>query len=215
MAARPGLRPLLRLRRRNRPVPPELVRDNSQIDPPRSPDDGYHVSEDLVDQLLQMINDSKGVRPDRPFFAYVPFGATHAPHQAPASYLEKYRGRYDEGWDVVRERWYQRQLELGVIPRAPSSLLATPALRHGTTCRKRTNCWRVACKKRSRLLDHTDDQIGRLIDGLRAMGQLDNTIVVLLADNGVPGGWPPRCDARDEVLQRNHRITRRGGRADR
>ena len=62
-----------------------------------------------------MINDSKGVRPDRPYFAYLAFGATHAPHQAPEEYLNKYRGRFDEGWDTVRQRWYRRQLELGVV----------------------------------------------------------------------------------------------------
>ena len=94
---------------------PELVIDNHRVEPPARPEEGYHLSEDLVDQLLLMISDSKGVRPDRPFFAYLPFGATHAPHRAPASYLAKYRGRYDEGWDVVRDRWYRRQLELGVI----------------------------------------------------------------------------------------------------
>ena len=90
---------------------PELVIDNHHADPPAGsgpdPENGYHLSEDLVDQLLRMINDSKGIRPDRPFFAYLPFGATHAPHQAPPAYLEKYRGRYDEGWDVHRQRWYE------------------------------------------------------------------------------------------------------------
>ena len=95
---------------------PELVCDNHPIDPPARPEDGYHVSEDLVDQLLRMVSDSKGIRPDRPFFAYLPFGATHAPHQAPAEYLAKYRGAFDEGWDVVRQRWFERQIELGVIP---------------------------------------------------------------------------------------------------
>ncbi len=100
---------------------PELVADNHPVDPPaatqgRGPDDGYHLSEDLVDRALGMIADSTGVRPDRPFFTYLAFGATHAPHQAPPEYLAKYRGRYDEGWDVVRARWFARQLELGVIP---------------------------------------------------------------------------------------------------
>ena len=89
---------------------PQLVVDNHHIDPPGTPAEGYHLSEDLVSQLLRMINDSKGVRPDRPFFAYLPFGATHAPHQAPDSYLRRYRGRYDEGWDVIRQRWYERQI---------------------------------------------------------------------------------------------------------
>ncbi len=112
---------------------PELVCDNHPIDPPAGPTDGYHLSEDLVDQALRMVVRQRR-RPTRPaLLPYLPFGATHAPHQAPASYLEKYRGRYDEGWDVVRERWFARQLELGVVPEAPSSPRATPASRRGTT----------------------------------------------------------------------------------
>jgi len=164
---------------------PELVRDNSPVDPPAAPEDGYHVSEDLVEQLLAMISDSKGVRPDRPFFAYLPFGATHAPHQAPQAYLEKYRGRYDEGWDVIRRRWYERQLELGVIPAHTALAPRNPGV----------EAWgdlpdvqqRLACRLQeafAAFLDHTDDQIGRLVDGLRRMGELDNTILVVLADNG-------------------------------
>ena len=164
---------------------PELVRDNSPIDPPATPAEGYHVSEDLVDQLLLMISDSKGVRPDRPFFAYLPFGATHAPHQAPQSYLDKYRGRYDEGWDIVRQRWYERQLELGVIP--PNAVLAprNPGVDAWDDLPETQQ--RLACRLQeafAAFLDHTDDQIGRLVDGLRAMGELDNTILVVLADNG-------------------------------
>ena len=89
---------------------PELVRANTHIDPAATPEEGYHLSEALVDQLLLMIKDNKGLRPDRPFFAYLPFGATHAPHQAPDEYLEKYRGRYDAGWDVVRKQWFDRQV---------------------------------------------------------------------------------------------------------
>ena len=164
---------------------PELVRDNTHIDPPASPEDGYHVSEDLVDQLLQMINDSKGVRPDRPFFAYLPFGATHAPHQAPPSYLDKYRGRYDEGWDVVRQRWYERQVELGVISADTPLAPRNPGVQAWDEMP--VNQQKLACRLQeafAAFLDHTDDQIGRLVDGLRDMGQLDNTILVVLADNG-------------------------------
>ncbi len=164
---------------------PELARDNTHIDPPAGPEDGYHLSEDLVDQLLGMVNDSKGVRPDRPFFAYLPFGATHAPHQAPQAYLDKYRGRYDEGWDVVRQRWYERQLELGVIP--PDTRLAprNPGVDPWEDLPDAQR--RLACRLQeafAAFLDHTDDQIGRLVEGLRAMGELDDTILVLLADNG-------------------------------
>ncbi len=164
---------------------PDLVADNHPVEPPFGPEDGYHVSEDLVEQLLRMISDSKGVRPDKPFFAYLPFGATHAPHQAPPEYLAKYRGRYDEGWDVVRRRWFDRQLELGVIPEGTQLAPLNPGV----------DAWDDLPENQQRLnarlqeafaafLDHTDDQIGRVVDGLEAMGQLDNTILVVLADNG-------------------------------
>ena len=164
---------------------PELVRDNSQISPPRTPAEGYHLSEDLVDNLLEMVNNLKGVRPDRPFFAYLPFGATHAPHQAPPEYMQKYRGRYDEGWDVIRQRWFERQLELGVIP--PHTQLAPRNWGVQAWKELPDNQRRLACRLQeafAAFLDHTDDQIGRFIDGLRDLGELDNTIFVLLADNG-------------------------------
>ena len=164
---------------------PELVRDNSQVSPPRSPEEGYHLSEDLVDNLLEMVNNLKGVRPDRPFFAYLPFGATHAPHQAPPDYMQKYRGRYDEGWDVIRERWFERQLELGVIP--PHTQLAPRNWGVKAWEELPDSQRRLACRLQeafAAFLDHTDDQIGRFIDGLRDLGELDNTIFVLLADNG-------------------------------
>ena len=164
---------------------PELVVDNHHIDPPGTPADGYHLSEDLVGQLLQMINDSKGVRPDRPFFAYLPFGATHAPHQAPESYLAKYRGRYDEGWDVTRQRWYERQLELGVSSRDTQLAPRNPGVEAWEDLP--SNHRKFACRLQeafAAFLDHTDDQVGRFIDGLQKMGQLENTILVFLADNG-------------------------------
>ncbi|MFT6764030.1 MAG: arylsulfatase A-like enzyme, partial [Candidatus Aldehydirespiratoraceae bacterium] len=164
---------------------PDLVSDNHPIDPPGGPEDSYHVSEDMIDQLTKMISDSKGVRPDRPFFAYVPFGATHAPHQAPQEYLDKYRGKYDEGWDVVRQRWYERQLELGVIPQGTELAPRNPGVDAWDDLPE--NQQKIGARLQeafAAFLDHTDDQIGRLVDGLRDMGELDNTIFVVLADNG-------------------------------
>ena len=164
---------------------PSLVCDNHMIDQPKSAEDGYHVSEDMIDQLMKMVSDSKGVRPDRPFFAYVPFGATHAPHQAPQAYMDKYRGKYDEGWDVIRERWFARQLELGVIPPETELAPRNPGVDAWDDLSE--NQQRFNCRLQeafAAFLDHTDDQIGRLIDGLRDMGELENTIVVVLADNG-------------------------------
>ena len=164
---------------------PELVCDNHHVDPPAKPEDGYHFSEDMIDQALRMIGDSKGVRPDRPFFLYVPFGATHAPHQAPVEYLTKYRGRYDEGWDVVRERWYRKQLEKGIIPEGTKLAPRNPGVDAWDTLPE--NQQKFACRLQeafAAFLDHTDDQIGRLVEGLRARGELDDTIFMVMADNG-------------------------------
>ena len=164
---------------------PELVCDNHPISPPTTPEEGYHLSEDLIDQLLAMVSDSKGVRPDRPFFAYVPFGATHAPHQAPASYIDKYRGKFDEGWDVARKRWFERQLASGVVPEGTQLAPRNPGVDAWDDLPE--NQKKLACRLQeafAAFLDHTDDQIGRLVDGLRDMGQLDNTVLVVLADNG-------------------------------
>jgi arylsulfatase len=164
---------------------PDLVCDNHPIDPPAGPDDGYHLSEDLVDQLLRMISDSKGVRPDRPFFAYLPFGATHAPHQAPAAYLAKYRGAFDEGWDVARQHCFERQLAGGIIPEGTQLAPRNPGVEPWDDLPEVQR--RLAARLQEAFAafrDHTDDQIGRLVEGLRAMGQLDDTIFVVMADNG-------------------------------
>jgi len=175
---------------------PELVCDNHVIAPPAGPDDGYHLSQDLVDQALAMVADSLGVRPDRPFLLYVPFGATHAPHQAPPEYLAKYRGRFDEGWDVIRDRWYRRQLAAGVIPPETELAPRNPGVDPWDSLPEHQR--RLACRLQeafAAFLDHTDAQIGRLIAGLdrltaprRDTPERDtperDTMVLVLADNG-------------------------------
>ena len=164
---------------------PELVADNHPIAPPAGPEDGYHVSEDLVDQALRIVADFKGVRPDRPFLGYLAFGATHAPHQAPASYMAKYRGKFDEGWDIVRERWFKKQIATGVIPADTVLAPRNPGVKPWDELSD--NEQRLAARMQeafAAFLDHTDDQIGRLVEGLRDLGQLDNTILVIHADNG-------------------------------
>src|SRR5580692_7625117 len=99
---------------------PELTSDNHFVDPPARPD--YHFSEDMVDRSTGMIRDLVSLVPERPFFLYCAFGAMHSPHQAPKSYLDKYRGKFDAGWDEVRNEWYERQKKLGIIP--PDTKLA-------------------------------------------------------------------------------------------
>jgi len=164
---------------------PELVCDNHPVAPPAGPEDGYHLSEDLVDQALGMIADAKGVRPDRPFFTYLAFGAAHAPHQAPPAYLAKYRGAFDEGWDVIRSRWFERQVQLGVVPAGTVLSPRNPGVRpwHELSDDEQALAARLQ-EAFAAFLDHTDDQIGRFVDGLRRLDVFDDTIVVFLADNG-------------------------------
>lgn len=164
---------------------PQLIADNHPVEQPKTADEGYHLSEDLVDQALLMISNSVGVLPDKRFFCYLAFGAMHAPHQAPAEYLARYRGAFDEGWDKARERWHQRQIETGVLP--PDTTLAprNPGVEAWDDLTE--NQRRLAARMQeafAAFLTHTDDQIGRLISGLERLGRLDNTLIVLVSDNG-------------------------------
>ena len=95
---------------------PDLIADNHQVLPPRSPEEGYHLTEDLVDHALDWVKDLRAYSPTKPFFMYVAPGACHAPHQAPPEFIEPYRGRFDQGWDRWREDVFARQLELGIVP---------------------------------------------------------------------------------------------------
>jgi len=164
---------------------PELTSDNGHIDPPAGPDDGYHVSEDIVDKATGWINDLRSIRPDRPFFLYLAFGATHAPHQAPADYLARWRGRFDDGYDVARQRWFARQLELGVVPEGTTLAPRNPGVPPWEELT--SNQQRFAARLQeafAAMLEHTDAQIGRLVDFLEARGVLDDTLLLVLSDNG-------------------------------
>jgi arylsulfatase len=164
---------------------PELVYDNHQVQPPRSVEDGYHLSEDLVDHAIGFVHDSTSIRPDRPFFLYLAFGATHAPHQAPPAHLAKYRGRFDQGWDATRDEWFARQVERGLLPEDTQLAPRNPGVEPWDSLPE--NHRRLAARLQEAFagfLDHTDEQIGRLVDALERLGELDNTMIVLLSDNG-------------------------------
>ena len=193
---------------------PELTYDQHHVDPPATPEEGYHVSEDLVDHAIEFIHDAKSVRPDRPFFGYVAFGATHAPHHAPPEYLEKYRGKFDEGWDVFRQRWYERQIEMGIIPEGTQLAPRNDGVNawEDLSDNERTLFARMQ-EAFAAFLDHTDAQIGRLLDELEEMGELDNTLVLLTSDNGASQEGGPngqihemlffnlRFDSADEMIE--------------
>ena len=165
---------------------PELTSDNGHVDPPRRPEDGYHVSEDIVDEATGWISDLQSIRPDRPFFLYLAFGATHAPHQAPLDYRLRWRGRFDEGYDVGAR----------AVVRAPAR--ARRSCRRARRWRRRNpgvpawddltdNQQRFAARLQeafAAMLEHTDAQIGRLVDFLERRGLLDDTLLLVLSDNG-------------------------------
>lgn len=164
---------------------PDLTYDNHRVDAPATVEEGYHLSEDLVDRAIGFIHDAKSVRPDRPFFCYLAFGATHAPHQAPAEYMAKYRGRFDAGWDVAREKWFARQLQLGVVPEGTDLAPRNPGVEPWDELSENQRALAARLQEAfAAFLDHTDDQIGRFIGDLAEIGELDNTLVFVLADNG-------------------------------
>lgn len=164
---------------------PELVRDNHRVDPPHAPEEGYTLNEDLVDQSLAYLRDHESLAPEKPFFLYLAPGATHSPHQAPQAWLDKYRGRYDEGWDVIREHRLARQKELGIVP--PDTELAprnpgVPAWKDLSADERRL--FARFQEAYAAFLDHTDHELGRLVHHLEETGQMENTVFLLMSDNG-------------------------------
>jgi arylsulfatase A-like enzyme len=171
---------------------PDLVYDNHQVEPPATPEEGYHLTEDLVDRSIQFIADAKQVDPDKPFYLHLCFGATHAPHHVPREWADRYAGQFDDGWDAYREKVFARQKELGIVP-ADAELS-----RHDPDVPD----WDAQPAEARRLfsrmmevfagfLSHTDHHLGRLLDFLREQGQLDNTIVMVISDNGASAEGGP------------------------
>jgi arylsulfatase A-like enzyme len=164
---------------------PELTSDNGHTDPPGRPEDGYHLSADIVDRATGWIGDLQSIRPDRPFFLYLAFGATHAPHQSPPGYRQRWRGRFDDGYDAARQRWYQRQLELGVIPAGTTLAPPNPGVPAWADLTVNQQAFSARLQEAfAAMLEHTDAQIGRLTGFLRERGLLDNTLLLVLSDNG-------------------------------
>jgi arylsulfatase len=164
---------------------PELTSDNHHIEAPGLPEDGYHVSEDVVERSIGFIRDQISLVPERPFFLYLAFGATHSPHQSPQAWLDQYRGRFDAGWDAAREEWFARQRELGVIPRNTDLAPRNPGVRPWADLSEHERLFAARLQEAfAAQLGHTDAQIGRLVAFLEHVGQLEDTLLVVLSDNG-------------------------------
>ena len=164
---------------------PELTSDNHFVDVPGKPEDGYHVSEDIVDRSASMIRDLTSLVPEKPFFLYLAFGAMHSPHQAPQTYLDKYRGQFDAGWDVAREEWFVRQKSLGIVPKDTQLVPRNPGVLPWTGLSTNEKAFAARLQEAfAGMLEHTDAQIGRLVEFLKGIGKWDNTLIMLLSDNG-------------------------------
>jgi arylsulfatase A-like enzyme len=171
---------------------PELVSDNQFVEPPRGPADGYHLTEDLADRAIRYVQDQQQATPGKPFFLYFATGATHAPHQAPPDWIDRYRGHFDDGWEAWRAEVFERQCQLGVVP-ANTTLPDRPGW---------VQPWDALSADERRLfsrqmevfagfLSHTDHQIGRLVASLDDLGVLDDTLLLLLSDNGTSAEGGP------------------------
>jgi arylsulfatase A-like enzyme len=189
---------------------PDLVYDNHPVDQPRSPEEGYHLTDDITDKALEFVKDSKVLAPDKPFFLYYAPGACHAPHHAPKEWIEKFRGRFDMGYEAIRAQTLARQKEMGIVPQntelppinplgtmeshtdphKPMNFLDTTKPWDSLTGDEKQLFRRMA-EVYAGFLAHADHHIGRLLDYLQESGQLENTLVILVSDNGASGEGGP------------------------
>jgi arylsulfatase A-like enzyme len=165
---------------------PALYSGTTPVEPPATAEEGYHLTEDLTDHAINWVRQQKALMPDKPFFVYFAPGATHAPHHVPKEWIDKYEGQFDDGWDVLRERTFVRQKELGAIP-ADAELTARhdeiPAWEEMPEELKPVLARQMEVY--AGFLEHTDHHVGRLIDTLADLEVLDDTIVYyIIGDNG-------------------------------
>jgi arylsulfatase A-like enzyme len=164
---------------------PSLYHDNHSVAPPRSIAEGYHLSEDLADRAITFLGDLRSVDPEQPFFLYFCTGACHSPHHAPREWIDRFRGQFDIGWDAWRDRTHARQLELGIIPagtRLSPRPPWVPAWDELPERERKVSARFMECF--AAFLSYTDVQIGRLLAFLEETGDRDNTLIVLVSDNG-------------------------------
>lgn len=187
---------------------PDLVYDNHPVEPPATPEDGYHLSKDIADKTIEFIRDAKVIAPDKPWFSYVCPGAGHAPHHVFKEWADKYAGKFDMGYELYREIVLENQKKLGIVPSDTELSPVNPYLDvkgpngEPWPLQDTVRPWDSLNDEEKRLfsrmaevfagfLSYTDDQIGRVLDYLEESGQLDNTIIVVISDNGASGEGGP------------------------
>ena len=164
---------------------PEVVRDNTHVTAPGDHSTGYHLTTDLIDEAIGFLAGHEGAIPDSPWFLMLTPGACHAPHQAPRDLIDKYAERFEKGWDQTRDDRLARQIELGIVPAGttlPPRNLGVRGWDEHTDDEHRLFA-RLAGAYGA-MLEHFDQQLARLIDFIEQTGSLDDTIVLVLSDNG-------------------------------
>ncbi len=189
---------------------PTLIYDNHPIEQPCSPEEGYHLSKDLVDKAIEFIRDAKVVAPEKPFFMYFCPGCAHAPHHVFKEWADRYKGTFDMGYEAIREGILASQKKLGLLPKDTE---LSPINPHGEPTITSPDGkpwplldwvrqWDSLTDDEKRLfirmaevyagfVSYTDNEIGRLLDYLEESGQLDNTIIIVVSDNGASGEGGP------------------------
>ena len=172
---------------------PGLFEGTKPVEPDKSPEEGYHLTEDLTDHAIRWVRQQKALLPDKPFFIYFAPGATHAPHHVPAEWSAKYKGKFDQGWDVLREETFARQKQLGVIP--PEAELTKRHLQIPAWEDVPAELKPVLARQMevyAGFLEHADYHVGRLIDALKDLEILDDTLIYyIIGDNGASAEGGP------------------------
>jgi arylsulfatase A-like enzyme len=191
---------------------PDLVYDNHPVEQPRTPREGYHLSKDLVDQSIQFIRDAKQIAPGKPFFMYLAFGANHAPHHVWREWADKYKGTFDMGYEKYREVVLGRMKQMGILPEntdlPPINPMGTEIINPDMDY---TKPWDSLSEDEKRLYarfaevyagfsSYTDHELGRLIDYLEESGEINNTFVVVVSDNGASGEGGPVGSVNENMM---------------
>jgi arylsulfatase len=183
---------------------PELVYDNHQVEPPRTPEEGYHVTEDLTDKAISFIADSKQVAPNKPFFMYFCTGAMHAPHHVRKEWSDRYKGKFDDGWEAYREKAFTRQKELGIVPADAELSRHDPDVPNWDTLPpEEQKLYTRMMEVFAGFLSHTDHHIGRLIDFLKSIGEFENTLIMVISDNGASSEGGPKGSVNENLFFNN------------
>lgn len=180
---------------------PWLTYDNHFIKPPKTPEEGYHNVPDLTAKAKEFIADLKQVAPDRPFFMYFCPGACHAPHHAPKDWIEKYKGAFDGGWDEYREKALANQIKLGICP--PNTKLSPPdpdVVPWAKLNAEEKKLYARQMEVYAAYLSYVDHHIGDLVAFLETMEQLDNTMIILVSDNGASAEGGPHGSFNENIF---------------